>query len=81
MVHVSAMMMNRSVTRLRALRESAGFSQDELAAQAAISQSKLSRVERGYLRLTADERFRLATILDTDPDTLLWEVGLKERPV
>jgi transcriptional regulator with XRE-family HTH domain len=51
---------SRPLTNLRALRERAGLSQDELALRVRISQPKLSRLERGYLRATPQECERLA---------------------
>lgn len=42
-----------------------------------LSRSWLSRVERGLIRTTADERIqRVATVLDISPDLL----KLKEKP-
>jgi len=51
---------SRPLTHLRALRERAGLSQDELALRVMISQPKLSRLERGYLQATPQECERLA---------------------
>jgi transcriptional regulator with XRE-family HTH domain len=61
---------SRPCSNVRALRERAGLSQDELAARVAISQPKLSRVERGFLSLTDDERLAIATELGVEPDAL-----------
>jgi len=46
------------------------MSQDELGLRAGILQSRLSRAERGYARLTADERTRVAAALQVEPAAL-----------
>lgn len=61
---------SRPLANLRALRERAGLSQDELAARVSISQSKVSRIERGYLRADLEERERLASALGVELDAL-----------
>jgi transcriptional regulator with XRE-family HTH domain len=58
------------LANLRALRERAGLSQDELAARVSISQSKVSRIERGYLYANLGERDRLASVLGVAADAL-----------
>jgi ribosome-binding protein aMBF1 (putative translation factor) len=60
----------RPLTNLRALRERAGISQDELAARALVSQSKVSRLERGYLKANVKERERLAWALGVKTEAL-----------
>jgi XRE family transcriptional regulator, fatty acid utilization regulator len=52
--------------RLRHFRTEAGISQRELAERAGISQSKMSRIERGT-RPSGDELERLGKALDLDP--------------
>ncbi len=60
----------RVSANLRTLRERAGLSQDELAARVSMSQSKLSRVERGYVCLSEHERAEVAKELGVLPDRL-----------
>jgi transcriptional regulator with XRE-family HTH domain len=48
---------------LRSHRFHAGLSLDELGRRAAIERSKLSRAERGYVRLRPDEVRRVARAL------------------
>ena len=68
---MSALNDPRRVPRnLRELREHAGLSQDELAARIEISQSKLSRAERGYQSLTEAESRTAATVLGVAIDAL-----------
>jgi transcriptional regulator with XRE-family HTH domain len=54
---------NRSHPGLKALRQKLGLSQDELGFRSGIAQARLSRAERGYLWLTADESQRVANAL------------------
>lgn len=61
----------RPLPHLRELRERAGLSQDELASRIDISQSKLSRAERGYLSLTEAEWRTAAAVLGVAIDALL----------
>ncbi|AXK33954.1 XRE family transcriptional regulator [Streptomyces armeniacus] len=57
--------------RLRALRVAQGWSLEELAARARLSQSTLSRIENGQRRLALDSLVTLARALDTTLDQLV----------
>ncbi|GHD50741.1 transcriptional regulator [Streptomyces galbus] len=57
--------------RIRALRLAQGWSLDELAARAHLSQSTLSRIENGRRRLALDQLVTLARALDTTLDQLV----------
>lgn len=57
--------------RLRALRVAQGWSLEELAARANLSQSSLSRIENGQRRLALDQLVVLARALDTSLDQLV----------
>src|SRR3984893_16138781 len=57
--------------RLRALRVAQGWSLEELAARAKVSQSTLSRIENGQRRLALDQLVTLARALDTSLDQLV----------
>ena len=57
--------------RLRALRVAQGWSLEELAARANVSQSTLSRIENGQRRLALDQLVTLARALDTSLDQLV----------
>jgi transcriptional regulator with XRE-family HTH domain len=61
---------NRSHPALKALRQKRGLSQDELGFQSGVSQARLSRAERGYLWLTADECERVARALAVEASAL-----------
>ncbi|MFC5061521.1 helix-turn-helix domain-containing protein [Actinomycetospora atypica] len=63
--------------RIRALRVAQGWSLDELASRANISQSSLSRIENGQRRLALDQLVTLARALDTSLDQLV-EVATDE---
>lgn len=56
----------RSHPGLRRLRLAHGLSQDELGFRAGVSQARLSRAERGYLRLGEEERQRIAIALGVE---------------
>ncbi|MFD9319499.1 helix-turn-helix domain-containing protein [Streptomyces sp. NPDC060053] len=57
--------------RIRALRLAQGWSLEELAARAKISQSTLSRIENGRRRLALDQLVTLARALETSLDQLV----------
>ena len=57
--------------RIRALRVAQGWSLEELAARARLSQSSLSRIENGQRRLALDQLVTLARALDTSLDQLV----------
>lgn len=57
--------------RIRALRRAQGWSLDELASRAHLSQSTLSRIESGQRRLALDQLVILARALDTTLDQLV----------
>lgn len=57
--------------RIRALRVAQGWSLEELASRANVSQSTLSRIENGQRRLALDQLVTLARALDTSLDQLV----------
>ncbi|GAA2499632.1 XRE family transcriptional regulator [Streptomyces gobitricini] len=57
--------------RIRALRVAQGWSLEELATRARVSQSTLSRIENGRRRLSLDQLVILARALDTSLDQLV----------
>ncbi|MGV9232391.1 helix-turn-helix domain-containing protein [Streptomyces nigra] len=57
--------------RIRALRVAQGWSLEELATRANLSQSSLSRIENGQRRLALDQLVTLARVLDTTLDQLV----------
>ena len=57
--------------RIRALRVAQGWSLEELASRAHVSQSTLSRIENGQRRLALDQLVTLARALDTSLDQLV----------
>ncbi|MFF2846038.1 helix-turn-helix domain-containing protein [Streptomyces sp. NPDC058001] len=57
--------------RIRALRVAQGWSLEELATRAKVSQSTLSRIENGQRRLALDQLVTLARALDTSLDQLV----------
>lgn len=57
--------------RIRALRVAQGWSLEELASRARLSQSTLSRIENGQRRLALDQLVTLARALDTTLDQLV----------
>ena len=57
--------------RIRALRVAQGWSLEELATRANLSQSSLSRIENGQRRLALDQLVTLARALDTSLDQLV----------
>jgi len=57
--------------RIRALRLAQGWSLEELARRARLSQSSLSRIENGQRRLALDNLVTIARALDTSLDQLV----------
>ncbi|MEU5168139.1 helix-turn-helix domain-containing protein [Streptomyces mutomycini] len=57
--------------RIRALRVAQGWSLEDLATRANVSQSTLSRIENGQRRLALDQLVILARALDTSLDQLV----------
>jgi transcriptional regulator with XRE-family HTH domain len=57
--------------RIRALRVAQGWSLEDLAGRARLSQSTLSRIENGQRRLALDSLVTLARALDTTIDQLV----------
>ncbi len=57
--------------RIRAMRVAQGWSLEELATRARLSQSTLSRIENGRRRLALDTLVTLARALDTTLDQLV----------
>ncbi|MFF6992263.1 helix-turn-helix domain-containing protein [Streptomyces sp. NPDC010273] len=57
--------------RIRALRVAQGWSLEQLATRAHVSQSTLSRIENGQRRLALDQLVTLARALDTTLDQLV----------
>ncbi|MFI6423624.1 helix-turn-helix domain-containing protein [Promicromonospora sp. NPDC050880] len=57
--------------RIRALRVAQGWSLEDLATRARVSQSTLSRIENGRQRLALDQLVTLARALDTSLDQLV----------
>jgi transcriptional regulator with XRE-family HTH domain len=57
--------------RIRALRVAQGWSLEDLATRARLSQSSLSRIENGQRRLALDQLVTLARALDTSLDQLV----------
>lgn len=58
-------------SRIRALRVAQGWSLQDLATRANLSQSSLSRIENGQRRLALDQLVTLARALDTSLDQLV----------
>ena len=65
----------RTRRRLRQLRQSRGWSLDDLAEQAHIGASTISRIETGHRRITLDHLTALARALGTKVDDLLDDGG------
>ncbi|WP_203182977.1 XRE family transcriptional regulator [Streptomyces pratensis] len=71
MTHDDAELDSLVRARIRALRMAQGWSLEELAGRAGVSQSTLSRIENGRRRLALDQLVTLARALDTSLDQLV----------
>jgi transcriptional regulator with XRE-family HTH domain len=58
-------------TNLRRLRHAKGLSQDDLAYEAGVSRSYLSRIEKGVFFASLNVLGKLATALEVEPAELL----------
>jgi transcriptional regulator with XRE-family HTH domain len=56
--------------KLRIARLLGHLSQDELSVQTGINQSKISKIERGYIRPSAEECRKLAEVLNQKEELL-----------
>ena len=61
---------------LRAKRQQAGLTMTELATRAGLELSKLSRLERGILKLKVDDLIALAEVLGCDVNELIAAANL-----
>lgn len=64
--------------RIKALRESKGLTQIQLAEKASIHVMKISKIERGeidILNITLRTALSLAKALDVTIEDLLWPIG------
>lgn len=57
--------------RIRTQRKTCGLSQDALALACNIDRSYIGRIERGEVNITVEKLYRLASLLNCDPSTLL----------
>ena len=63
----------KMLNKMKAIRFLSGKSQDELMIETGINQAKISRIERGYLNPTAEEKEKLAKALGTTTKELFRE--------
>ncbi len=67
----------RSVgSAVRRMRESQGFSQEELAHMAQIDRSHMGKIERGERNVTLLNLIKIAQALAAEPSAVLKEAGL-----
>ena len=62
---------------LKALRQSTGLSQEELADRANLHRTYISSIERGQRNITLENIFALARALGTPPSTLVLIPGME----
>jgi transcriptional regulator with XRE-family HTH domain len=65
-----SMMPTRNHPRLRDFRRQRKLSQDELGFRCRISQARISRAERGYVRLSDEEASRISAELGVPTDVI-----------
>lgn len=67
--------------RIRELRQSYGWTQQDLSTESGLSRSYISRLEMGDIALPSNERLRsLASALQTQMDDLLQAAGFLDAP-
>lgn len=59
--------------RFRYLRVVQGMSQDKIAKIIGVSQAKISRAEKGYIELKAEDQKKVAKIFNCKPEELFVE--------
>ena len=57
---------------IKFIRKITGFSQSEVAQAAGFSRGKLSLAERGYARLSDDEKEKIANFFQIDVERIDW---------
>lgn len=67
------------MSRIKALRESSGLTQQQVADRLGKSQSEIARLERGERKLTVDWAVKLAPLYDVDPAHLLDDLSSKDH--
>ena len=61
-------------SRIRSARLSKGYTQEKLASEADISPTYVSAIENGSSKLALPTLVKIASVLDTTVDTLLYDV-------
>ena len=56
--------------KIRTIRQSRGYTQENVAEQLGIDTVNYGRIERGKAKLTVDRLFEICKILDTEPASL-----------
>lgn len=56
---------------LRSIRQQMKLSIDEIARRSGVERSRISRAERGYVALQAEEIRRLAAVVSVEPSVLV----------
>jgi transcriptional regulator with XRE-family HTH domain len=59
--------------RIRTQRKAKGFSQDALAHSCTVDRSYMGRIERGEVNITVEKLYRIANVLECEPQYLLPE--------
>ena len=59
--------------RIRIERKAKGFSQDALALSCSLDRSYMGRIERGEVNITVEKLYRIASVLECEPQFLLPE--------
>lgn len=57
--------------RIRAQRKAKGISQEGLALACSIDRSYMGRIERGEVNITVEKLYHIASVLSSDPASLL----------
>ncbi|NUT76836.1 helix-turn-helix transcriptional regulator [Pseudomonas sp. C1C7] len=57
--------------RIRTQRKAKGFSQDALALSCGVDRSYMGRIERGEVNITVEKLYRIATVMECEPQFLL----------
>jgi len=59
--------------KIRIQRKAKGFSQDALALSCGVDRSYMGRIERGEVNITVEKLYRIASVLECEPQYLLPE--------
>ena len=63
------------INKIKALRTLRNLTQDQIAKELRCDHSKISRIERGFIRPSKEEKEKIAELLKVSPEEIFAEPG------